>query len=65
MAKTAKVTYYFFLPTLLHDHAASRLVKKPAALVAFQFEYISVECLLQDRAFEHLPRGPQVHPDAG
>ena len=28
MTKTAKVTYYyFFRPTVLHDHAASRLVK--------------------------------------
>ena len=28
MTKTAKVTYFFFRPTVLHDHAASRLVKK-------------------------------------
>ena len=27
MTKTAKVTYFFFRPTVLHDHAASRLVK--------------------------------------
>ena len=31
MTKKAKVPIFFFRPTVLHDHAASRLVKKEEA----------------------------------
>ena len=41
--KKAKVTFYYFLPTVLHDHAASRLVKR-----TMDMSFLIYQCLQTD-----------------